>query len=237
MKKSLTTLLLLASSISVQAIPVLPGPVLSSPVSELLNGSFEAPGYSTRSYHIVSESQVPAWQTTASDGMIEIWSNNFLGVQSFEGNQHVELNANRVGTLYQTTSAVKVGKALDFKFAHRGRSGTDVMRLTITDLGSDNVFGTHDDQSIFSKQYSTGNTEWVQYTNAGEDSILSLGNAMRFSYASILSAGGNSYGKFLDDVSFRVNSDVSAVPVPAAFWMFGSGLLGFIGIRKKSLKA
>ena len=70
------------------------------------------------------------------------------------------------------------------------------------------------------------------------DSIWSLGNAMRFSFDSISSAGSKSYGNFLDDVNFGVHtSSVSAVPVPAAFWMFGTGLLGFIGMRKSSLKA
>jgi hypothetical protein len=33
---------------------------------------------------------------------------------------------------------------------------------------------------------------------------------------------------------FNTNiSAVSAVPVPAAFWLFGSGLLGMIGIARK----
>jgi len=157
MKKLLSSLCLLAGSMSVQA----------TPVTGLINGGFEAPAYSARSYNIISEAQVPAWQTTASDGMIEIWANNFLGVKSFEGNQHAELNANEVAALYQTTSAVKKGAALDFKFAHRGRRGKDTVALTITDLGLDNLYGTKDDTSIFSKQYSTGNTEWEQYTNVG----------------------------------------------------------------------
>jgi len=233
MKKSLSTLLLLASSISVQASPVLP-----TLASELLNGGFESPAYNARSYHIIDESYVPYWETTASDNKIEIWSNEFNGVKSFEGNQHAELNANSVGTLYQTTAAVQNGAELGFKFAHRGRSGIDTLKLTITDLGSDNIFGTSDDLSIFSKKYSTGKEAWTQYTNAGEDLILSLGNVMRFSYVSIASAGSDSYGNFLDDVSFsHTQSNVSAVPVPAAFWMFGSGLLGFIGMRKNSLNA
>ncbi len=223
MKKIITSLALLTTSISAQA----------TPVTGLLNGGFEDPAYNTKSYHIIDESLVPYWETSASDNKIEIWSNGFI-YNSFEGNQHVELNANRVGTLYQTTGGVTAGSELSFKFAHRGRSGIDTMRLTITDLGSDNTFGTTDDTSLFSKQYSTGKEAWAQYSNTGEDSILSLGNAMRFSYASISSAGSNSYGNLLDDVSFGA---VSAVPVPAAFWMFGTGLLGFIGMRKKSLTA
>jgi len=38
----------------------------------------------------------------------------------------------------------------------------------------------------------------------------------------------------LDNVSFTTN--VSPVPVPAAVWLFGSGLIGLIGMKKKSSK-
>ncbi len=222
MKKTIASLTLLTASISAQA----------TPVTGLLNGSFEDPASSKKTYRIMDASLVPHWETSASDKKIEIWSNGFI-YNSFEGNQHIELNANSVGTLYQTTAAVTSGSELSFKFAHRGRTGVDTLRLTITDLGSDNTYGTDDDTALFSKQYSTGNNAWVQYTNNGEDTILSLGNAMRFAYASIATSGpNNSYGNLLDDVSF---GSVSSVPVPAAFWMFGTGLVGFIGMRKKSV--
>ncbi len=47
-----------------------------------------------------------------------------------------------------------------------------------------------------------------------------------FNYVSSQSVNGFS----LDDVTF---GSVSAVPVPAAVWLFGSGLLGLIGIAKR----
>jgi hypothetical protein len=34
-----------------------------------------------------------------------------------------------------------------------------------------------------------------------------------------------------------ITTKVSTVPVPAAVWLFGSGLIGLFGVRKKSLKA
>ena len=42
---------------------------------------------------------------------------------------------------------------------------------------------------------------------------------------------------YLDNVT--ISADVSAVPVPAAVWLFGSGLLGLVGVarRKKALAA
>jgi hypothetical protein len=40
---------------------------------------------------------------------------------------------------------------------------------------------------------------------------------------------------FWDNIS--ITADVAAVPVPAAVWLFGSGLLGLIGVarRKKTV--
>lgn len=38
---------------------------------------------------------------------------------------------------------------------------------------------------------------------------------------------------FIDNVS--ISADVSAVPVPAAAWLFGSGLLGLIGIARRKV--
>ena len=40
---------------------------------------------------------------------------------------------------------------------------------------------------------------------------------------------------FLDNVS--ITADVSAVPVPAAVWLFGSGLLGLIGVARRKAAA
>lgn len=37
----------------------------------------------------------------------------------------------------------------------------------------------------------------------------------------------------LDSIVFTVVGETSAVPVPAALWLFGSGLLGLAGIRRK----
>ena len=48
---------------------------------------------------------------------------------------------------------------------------------------------------------------------------------------------GNPTTMFYDNIS--ITADVNAVPVPAAVWLFGSGLLGLVGVarRKKALAA
>ncbi len=37
-----------------------------------------------------------------------------------------------------------------------------------------------------------------------------------------------------DDEEEEENDEVSNVPVPAALWLFGSGLLGLLGVKRKS---
>lgn len=32
-----------------------------------------------------------------------------------------------------------------------------------------------------------------------------------------------------------VNNSVSAVPIPAAIWLFGSALMGFVGVRRRAV--
>lgn len=52
----------------------------------------------------------------------------------------------------------------------------------------------------------------------------------------------SSFGLGFDDVDnlygeWNTNVEMSAVPVPAALWLFGSGLIGLIGIAKRKNKA
>ncbi len=57
-------------------------------------------------------------------------------------------------------------------------------------------------------------------------------DAWRFNF------GGGSQGsggkEDFDDFAWVVRSgDVSAVPVPAAVWLFGSGLIGLLGLARR----
>jgi len=54
-------------------------------------------------------------------------------------------------------------------------------------------------------------------------------------YALAVSGTGNVNTLFPDFVVHLQVLPPSSVPVPAAFWLFGSGLIGFIGMRKNQL--
>jgi hypothetical protein len=171
------------------------------------------------------------WLTTSSDNRIEIWQSGHTGVPSAEGGQFAEINATQNAALYQDVT-IDLSGLVDFSFLHRGRDGTDTIEVTITYFGLDGQLGGGDDQVMVQKQYSTGNTAWVEYTE--QDQFTSVQNGVyRFSFEAVSSVGPNlSYGNFIDDVNFGVAA--APVPEPSAALLGGLGVLGLFGRRRRA---
>ncbi len=179
----------------------------------LVNAGFEAPTLAKDTYSILDQSKVPGWKSTATDQKIEVWSTPFNGVSAFEGNQFAEINANMQETLYQDVTGVAAGETLTFQLAHRGRATTESMRFTITDLGIDGIYGTADDTTLFAKTYSDGTGNWGFYTSATEAQILSKGDTIRVSFASLTPG---SVGNFLDAVALNA-TPATVAPEPGVW--------------------
>ena len=69
--------------------------------------------------------------------------------------------------------------------------------------------------------------------NSGANGSLSLAVAMINSSSLYLMFGDGFGDADFDDMVVRVDA-VSAVPVPAAFWLFGTALIGFIGMSRRT---
>lgn len=186
---------------------------------------------------------VPGWETSASDNKIEIWTSGFLGVTAYEGNQFIELNATQVSTVFQDVSGIAAGLEVGFEFAHRARVGTDIMNLTITDLGEDNIFGGGNDTILFTNNYSATTAAWVKNTNAGEAPIITLGNNLRFAYSAVSTGSGSpTVGNFIDGASFGVGvgpepDPPTDVPEPASILgLLAIGALGATSLKGKQKK-
>ena len=56
-----------------------------------------------------------------------------------------------------------------------------------------------------------------------------VGDNLSFGFGAT-ATGNNGSGVFYDNLSF---AQVAPVPVPAAVWLFGSGLLGLLGVARR----
>ncbi|WP_219087015.1 DUF7507 domain-containing protein [Microbacterium resistens] len=195
-----TAAVLLAAGLTVVGQAVAPvaaqaaqDPTVCAGSVSLVNGGFEQPTVSGN-YQIVNESVVPGWSTTATDKMIELWRSGFQGVPAAAGNQFAELNANQRSMLYQDV-ATTPGQTLTWSLKHRGRSGTDVMRVRIGAPGAPTSL------PIVRDNMADGNTAWGAYT--GTYTVPPGQTTTRFGFEAVSSAGGNaSVGNFLDDITF-----------------------------------
>jgi hypothetical protein len=194
----------------------------------LTNGGFESFPVVGYGFYSGSGDPTTGWATTAPDNTLEIWSDGFLGVPAYEGSYFAELNANYASTLYQEVNGLGDFNSINWHFAHRGRDGVDTMRLTITDLGADQVYGNGDDVTIVQQEYSAGNTAWV--FNSG--TIISIGNKTRFAFEAVSAVGGTTQGNLIDDCDFGL--DV-VIPSPGMLSLILiAGLCGVSGRKRKS---
>ncbi|MEU0568223.1 Ig-like domain-containing protein [Nonomuraea sp. NPDC005983] len=165
----------------------------------LINGSFETPPVSVADWNIPDASTNPSvgWHTTASDNKLEFWQGGASGVPAADGRQFAELNANQVSTLYQDVPTVP-GTPMTWSLYHRGRLGTDVMRVLIGAPGSTVA---QIPAGASSPDISDDNTAWGYYTGVY---VVPPGQTVtRFAFESVSAAGGSpTAGNFLDGVAF-----------------------------------
>ncbi len=99
--------------------------------------------------------------------------------------------------------------------------GTSTDGVCVRDSGYPDIAGTYDNGTGLA-------TITCANASCSNSSTFTLDYAAVFEQGDITGAGGALYGLHLEGVISG-----TAVPVPAAAWLFGSGLLGLIGIAKK----
>jgi parallel beta-helix repeat protein len=168
------------------------------------NSGIESPIIPNATFRIVNANTVSAWETTATDNMIEIWSTGFLGVPADTGKQFVELNANQVASIYQDIKTVP-GTVLTWSVAHRGRSGVDVATMSIGAINS---------SLTVVETMSDGTDAWGHYT--GTYTVPEGQTVTRFSFDSVSASGGSpSVGNFIDSFTISwvdLDSDQDGIP-------------------------
>ena len=172
-------------------------------VTQLVNGGFESPVLAAKTFKQINEANVPGWSTTASDHLIELWSDGFNKVESPAGSQFAELNATQDSELFQVVPTVP-GQELTWTLYHRARAAAaigDTVSVRTGAAGAD-----PDSVTEFTDALSDG---WVLHTGVY---VVPKGQTeTRFGFASGRTASGNkSIGNFLDNINFTATECLSA---------------------------
>ncbi len=152
---------------------------------------------------------------TVSSGTVDTIGNNPSFYDLLPGNgRYIDLDGStsNAGVLSKTFS-LTAGQSYIATFNLAGNqrnAGNDIVDVTFGTLTNSYTFSSTDLFSSYSLLFSP-------ITSGNYD--LSFSNQ-----------GGDDMGALLDNVSI---SNVNAVPVPAAVWLFGSGLVGLIATRRK----
>ncbi len=189
-----STLAVLTSALVLAPAAIVPAFAVQIPAScptatALINGGFELPAETYGEYGVFHQDDVLGWMTTATDGMIEIWSDGFNGVPAGSGAQFAELNANEVATLYQDVDTIP-GQSLKWQLQHRGRTGVDVMRVLIGAPAGPLVQQGAD--------IANGMDAWG--THSGFYTVPLGQTTTRFAFESVSDDPSASYGNLLDSV-------------------------------------
>ena len=171
--------------------------------TNLINGDFEFPVLPVKSSSQITQRDVPGWDTTATDGKIEIWSSGFKDVVAAEANQFAEINATQPSELFQVVNTIP-GETLTWSLMHRARGAGavgDTMSVNIGAVGEKaNAIYT------FTDALPAG---WVRHT--GDYTVPEGQVKTRFGFESGATASGSkSIGNFLDDIYFTTTECIPA---------------------------
>lgn len=137
-KRAVCGLMVLAMALSLLPTSILAADTRSVTENAIKNGSFEEPAFHDKNSPQWPANNVPDWDTTASDKLIEFGSTRKTGTVPHiwgnpdipDGDQFAELNADEESTLYQYATTVG-GNVYEWGLSHRGREGDDHMALII----------------------------------------------------------------------------------------------------------
>jgi len=192
----------------------------------IVNGGFENPDISTTvglrdsnthtNWNYFGASDVAGW-----DGYnIEIWNSANMSTVGYEGVQHAELNSHPTGeyNLYQGF-ATEIGQTYKISFAYMARVN-DQESFEVGIVNDTSEFGVSSVFAATLDDHVTG--QWSTFT----DTFVATSDLSIIYFKAL--APDTTLGNFIDDVA------VSAVPVPAAVWLFSSALVGLIGFGRRN---
>lgn len=164
-KRAVCGLMVLVMALSLLPTSILAADTRSVTDNAIKNGSFEEPAFHDKNSPQWPANNVPDWDTTASDKLIEFGSTRKTGKVPHiwgnpdipDGDQFAELNADEESTLYQYAETVG-GNVYEWGLSHRGRDGVDQMAVIIGPKQDDDP----DKPSADGKDQFMRMTDWVR---------------------------------------------------------------------------
>jgi hypothetical protein len=181
---------------------------VSARADELIdNGGFEAPVQGGGSWNIYTS--LPGW--TGGQNGIEL-RNNVAGT-AYEGWNFVELDTTANSCMYQDVDTL-LGQEylLSFYYAPRKDVAYESNGIELKFNGDWLLSASGDNNT---------DPDWKEY----HYTVFGTGGKDRVLFTAL--GVSDSYGGSIDKVS------MSSVPLPGALLLFGSGLLGLVGVRRK----
>ena len=192
----------------------------------VLNEDFEVPVINSGFITVYSGQTLASRSTwNITSGSVDLTNMASYGITAYDGQQAVDLNGSpgpgTMGTYIDTV--IGQSYSLTFHYARNGGANTQVAAMQVDVIGSSNLFSQYFEHSGDGGLGLAPN-DFLAYSTA----FTADSTSTYLKFTGLLPAGGASYyGIMLDGIN------VSSVPIPAAVWLFGSGLFGLFGLAKR----
>ncbi len=207
-----------------------------------LNGNFDLEWSGSNAY--VSGLNGESWGNSAIWLLDTSGSNSHTRTASTGGNS-AGLAFDSMGNLYYGSNGLTTDQMFEWTAAQVATGGQDTSTATIlSDLeaGSYDTTVGCDDQVFFNMNgyYSLGYNAIAKITGEGAGSnnydYVAMNASTSYPWFTFLDYDGEGMGSggALYATDYSTTGVAQVVPIPGAIWLLGSGLLGLIGIRRRT---